>query len=50
VKIKIIKLYFDLIENKLIESGTEITVPDERGKRLIDRGIAKEIKENNKKK
>ena len=41
MKVKIIKEY-----KKLIEVGTEWTVSTERGKVLIDAGVAEEIKEN----
>lgn len=40
MKVKIIKEY-----KKLIEVGTEWTVSTERGKVLIDAGVAEEIKE-----
>lgn len=40
MKVKIIKEY-----KKLIEVGTEWTVSTERGKTLMDAGVAEEIKE-----
>lgn len=45
MKVEIIKNYYDSTKNKeLIEAGTELTVSAERGKELIDAGVAKEIK------
>lgn len=41
MKIKVIKEY-----KKLIEVGTEWNVSTERGKVLIDAGVAEEVKEN----
>lgn len=46
MKVKVIKQYYDSTKNKeLIEVGAELTVSTERGKVLIDSGVAKEIKE-----
>lgn len=46
MKVQIIKKYRDSTKNKkLIEVGTEMTVSAERGKVLIDAGVAKEKKE-----
>ena len=46
MKVKIIKNYHDTTKNReLIKVGTELTVSAERGKVLIDAGVAKEIKE-----
>lgn len=51
MKVKIIKLYRDTTKNlKLIKAGTEMTVSAERGKVLIEAGVAKEIKEAKKNK
>ena len=45
MKVEIIKNYYDSTKNKeLIKAGTELTVSAERGKELIDAGVAKEIK------
>lgn len=50
MKVKIIKLYRDSTKNlELIEAGTEMTVSAERGKVLIEAGVAQEIKEETKK-
>lgn len=47
MKVKIVKEYYDSTKNKeLIEVGTELTVSTERGKVLIDAGVAVEVKEN----
>lgn len=49
MKVKIIKEYYDSIQNKeLIKVGTEMTVSTERGKVLIEAGVAQEIKEDKK--
>ena len=46
MKVKVILSYHDKTKNKkLIKAGTELTVSAERGKVLIDAGVAKEIKE-----
>ena len=45
MKIKVIKEY-----KKIIEVGSEWTVSTERGKTLIDAGVAEEIKEEKNKK
>lgn len=46
MKVKIIKEYYDSTKNKeLIKVGTELTVSTERGKELINAGVAEEIKE-----
>lgn len=51
MKVKIIKLYRDSTKNlELIEAGTEMTVSAERGKVLIEAGVAEEIKETKTKK
>lgn len=51
MKVQIIKNYHDSTKNKkLVKAGTEMTVSAERGKVLIDAGVAKEIKETKKKK
>lgn len=47
--VKIIKDYSDSTMNwKIVKAGTELTVPDKRGKILIDAGVAKEVKKNKK--
>ncbi len=44
--VKVIKKYLDTTRNReLMEVGTELTVPAERGKTLIEAGVAEEIKE-----
>lgn len=51
MKVKIIKDYYDSTKNKeLIKADTELSVSAERGKVLIDAGVATEIKETKKKK
>ena len=51
MKVKVIKQYFDTTkDNELIKVGTELTVPAERGKVLIDAKVAEEIKEVKEKK
>lgn len=46
MKVKIVKQYYDSTKNKeLIKAGTELSVSAERGKVLIDAGVAQEIKE-----
>lgn len=48
-KVKIIEAYYDTTQNnKLIKVGTELTVSAERGKVLIDAGVAKAIRQKNK--
>lgn len=45
MKVEIIKQYYDSTKNKkLIKVGTVLTVSAERGKVLIDAGVAKEKK------
>ena len=46
MKVKIVKEYYDSTKNKeLIKAGTELSVSAERGKVLINAGVAQEIKE-----
>lgn len=47
--VEIIKYYFDIEKNTFIEAGTVLDVPADRGKKLIDAGVAKEVKEDKKK-
>lgn len=47
MKVKVVKEYYDSTKNnELIKVGTELTVSTERGKVLIEAGVAKEVKEN----
>ena len=51
MKVKIIKEYYDSTRNEeLIKAGTEMSVSAERGKTLINAGVAEEIKEKMKNK
>ena len=51
MRVKIIKEYYDSTKNKeLIKAGTEMSVSAERGKVLVDTGVAEEIKEIKEKK
>ncbi len=51
MKVKVIKKYLDTTRNReLMEVGTELTVSTERGKKLIEAGVAEEIKESKNKK
>ena len=51
MKVKIIENYHDSTKNlELVKAGTEMTVSAERGKVLIEAGVAQEIKEKIKKK
>ena len=46
MKVKIVKNYFDTTKkNELIKAGTELSVSAERGKVLIESGVAVEIPE-----
>ena len=46
MNVKIIRAYYDSTRNnEFIKADTEFPVSDERGKVLIDAGVAKEIKE-----
>lgn len=46
MKVKITREYYDSTKNReLIKAGTELIVSAERGKVLIDAGVAEEIKE-----
>lgn len=46
MKVRVIKEYFDSTKNnELISAGIELTVSAERGKKLVDAGVAEEIKE-----
>lgn len=50
MKVKIIENYHDSTKNlELVKAGTEMTVSAERGKVLIEAGVAQEIKEEIKK-
>lgn len=46
MKVEIIKYYFDIDKNTFVNADTILDVPDDRGKKLIDAKVAKEIKEN----
>ena len=50
MKVEIIKYYIDIEKNTFIKAGTILNnVSAERGKKLIDAKVAKEVKEDKKK-